>query len=92
MINTQKNGFCFRDNSIRDKLKQTSFALYETVLYLDGHPNDKEALDYYNVLVEELEGITEAYEEKFGPLTVYSNNNSTWAWVSGPWPWESEAN
>ena len=81
-----------RDGNLKNKLKAVSFALYETVLYLDGHPECQAALAHYNTLVAELEELTERYEEKYGPLTIYSNNASKWDWVSSPWPWESEAN
>ncbi|MBR6709297.1 MAG: spore coat protein CotJB, partial [Clostridia bacterium] len=30
---------------------------------------------------------------KFGPLTIYGNtSHEGWAWVTGPWPWEYDAN
>jgi len=77
---------------LKDKLKAVSFALYETVLYLDGHPDDKDALDYYNKLIDELEEVTEQYEKKYGPLTIWGNEGDRWSWVNTPWPWESEAN
>ena len=79
-------------NSIKKRLMELSFALYETVLYLDGHPTCTDALEHYNTLIAELEQVTEQYEEKYGPLTIYSNTHDTWKWVSSPWPWESEAN
>ena len=42
------------DNSvnIKDRMKAADFALWETVLYLDAYPNDKEALaNFYKLLV-----------------------------------------
>lgn len=79
-------------NPLRQKIKEVSFALFETVLYLDGHPNCQQALSHYESLREELEELTEQYEEKYGPLTMYGNEGNTWNWISNPWPWESEAN
>lgn len=78
--------------NIKRRLRELSFAVYETVLYLDGHPDCPEALEHYNALIAELEQVTDEYEEKYGPLTIYSNSCDTWKWVSSPWPWESEAN
>ena len=90
-MNMQRMSSC-RDNDLKGKLKAVSFALYETVLYLDGHPECTEAIEHYNELVAQLEKITEQYEQKYGPLSIYSNTGNKWEWVASPWPWESEAN
>ena len=37
-MNTHKNS----------SLHALAFALYETALYLDGHPNDRWAIEYYD--------------------------------------------
>lgn len=92
MMNTQNRMTPCRNEDLKNKLKAVSFALYETVLYLDGHPDCQAALVHYNSLVDELEELTERYEQKYGPLTIFSNNCDKWDWVSSPWPWESEAN
>ena len=92
MINMQSRMSCSRDDELKNQLKAVSFALYETVLYLDGHPDCQNALSKYETLVSELEQLTEKYEQKYGPLTIFSNNCGKWSWVSSPWPWESEAN
>ena len=81
-----------RDGDIKAKLKALSFSLYETVLYLDVYPDNKEAICHYNKLISELEDVTEKYENKYGPLTLYSNTGDSWDWIKSPWPWESEAN
>lgn len=74
-------------------IQALSFAVHETVLYLDGHPNDKKALAYYhkkNALL--LDAVTE-YEAKFGPLTYNGVvDTESWSWHKGPWPWKYEAN
>ena len=72
-------------------LQELDFAIIETGLYLDGHPNCKKALNYYNMLKEKREAAHAQYEAAFGPLTIFGNNSSeTWHWVKGPWPWELE--
>ena len=43
MMNSRKNNM----------LHALSFALVETVLYLDGHPNDRRALEYYEKIKSE---------------------------------------
>ncbi|MEE1356898.1 MAG: spore coat protein CotJB [Clostridia bacterium] len=93
MMNMQNNGTSScREMSLKDKLKAVSFSLYETVLYLDVYPNNTTALEHYNMLMEELEEITEQYEKKYGPITIYGNEGDSWKWINCPWPWESEAN
>ena len=76
------------------KLIQTySFILYETVLYLDGHPDCKKALEHYRKYKEKLLIATKQYEEKYGPMTITGQEcGDTWRWVKEPWPWEYEEN
>ena len=75
------------------KLQAADFAVYEAVLYLDGHPDCRHALAYYCRHREIAARLRAEYEKKYGPTT---NNNACdgahWSWVDGPWPWEKEAN
>jgi len=73
------------------KLIQTySFIIYETVLYLDGHPHCRKALDHYAKYKAKLAEVTAVYEEKYGPLTIMGQDScgDGWNWVKTPWPWE----
>ena len=75
------------------KIQAMDFALYEAVLYLDGHPNNKKALEYYREHRDSLRTLREEYNRRFGPLTIYDNyDNDSWQWVDKPWPWEKEGN
>ena len=67
-----------------------SFVIYETALYLDGHPNCKKALEHYRKYREKLTEVTGIYEEKYGPLSIMGQDScgNTWKWVKTPWPWE----
>ncbi len=81
----------------RSKLMKTiqtlSFAVHETVLYLDGHPNDRRALSYFTDQNEKLRQAVNMYETNFGPLTAGGfDGGDEWTWISGPWPWKYEAN
>ena len=91
MINVQRMSSC-KDKAIKEKLQTVSFSLYETVLYLDAHPDCTDAISYYNELMGQLEELTEQYEKSYGPLTIYDNQSNKWEWISSPWPWETEAN
>ena len=75
------------------KVQQHGFAMIEAGLYLDGHPNCRKALDYFNRQRDNYMKCTHEFEEKYGPLTMFSDvNNDSLQWIQGPWPWESEAN
>jgi len=75
------------------KIQAEDFAVYETVLFLDTHPEDKAALAFYNTHRDNVEKLKAEYMEKFGPLTIYDSRASDhWHWVDKPWPWEREAN
>ena len=85
------------ENNVRkqlsDNLRQMDFSIYETVLYLDAYPDDREAMEFYHRLVHQREALVAEYEQKVGPLTVYGNlSNTSWNWIKSPWPWEYDAN
>lgn len=81
-----------RDCLLR-RIQAEDFALYETVLYLDGHPQNRKALAFYNKHRDIVKTLREEYESKYGPLTIYGNTGDCdWHWVDRPWPWEKEAN
>ncbi|MBR6808121.1 MAG: spore coat protein CotJB [Clostridia bacterium] len=67
------------------------FAVHETILYLDGHPCDKKALEFYKKYNCKLSEMKKAYEDKYGPLTSFGNLQGTWKWVECPWPWEIDS-
>ena len=75
------------------EIQTAAFAAHETALYLDGHPNDKRALAYFNMQNEKMKNAVSVFEKNFGPITVNSFDGSdTWTWIDGPWPWEYAAN
>ena len=88
----------YKESEMNDKirykrqLQAESFAVTEAALYLDGHPHDKAAMDYYNKHNARLKSLAAKYEKEFGPLTMFSNNSCTWEWTADVWPWEYEAN
>ncbi|MGC2872436.1 spore coat protein CotJB [Ihubacter sp. rT4E-8] len=67
------------------------FAMKDTELFLDTHPNNEAALAFYNDTREKALAAIEEYEEQFGPLTASDTDvNQGWTWVETPWPWEME--
>lgn len=80
------------EQMMRKRYDAVRFACWELHLFLDTHPNNKEAarrLEEYSARAAKLK---KEFEEKFGPLGETSQNTSRWEWVSDPWPWEKEGN
>lgn len=70
-------------------ISQVSFALTDTSLFLDTHPCDQDALDYYQIVKKQRQEALEEYSKKYGPLQVDRVEcDKYWTWVESPWPWE----
>ena len=75
--------------SLMKIITQASFALDDTRLFLDTHPNCKEAIEYYNKAQAVREEAWNEYTGKFGPLSFYEvSDENYWEWTQGPMPWE----
>ena len=79
-------------NELQKKLQKVSFALVETVLYLDAYPNCEKAKRYYAELKNERHELLKALYESGMPMSAMMVKDGEWSWVNGPWPWEYEAN
>lgn len=77
---------------LRRHISAVQFAMWELHLYLDSHPYCKEAAKKLAAYREEYDKLTVEYEKAYGPLNETSRSTSRWAWISDPWPWETEAN
>lgn len=74
------------------KIQILEFVIYDTALYLDTHPADQAALNYYHHHRELLEAAKAEYIQCYGPLTIESvMAKNKWTWIEKPWPWEMEA-
>lgn len=76
---------------LMDTINQSSFAVNEMVLYLDTHPDDQEAMAYFQKQSCIRREAMKQYAQQYGPLTVDSIDdtcNDTWEWMQQPWPWE----
>ena len=80
-------------NSCGDLLYQVQmygFVLDEARLYLDTHPDNQTALEYYRKYSELYKQAVAEYEAGCGPLTANSKastDGSDWRWIEGGWPW-----
>ena len=74
--------------SLMKKVQELSFAKVETELYLDTHPESKEALNYYRDILSRLDDAMTEYQNKYGPIFAEGVVGDRWSWVEGAWPWQ----
>ena len=73
------------------KVYEASFAVDDVILYLDTHPDDQDALNYYQYVSELRKQAMDAYEAQCGPLMIDEvRSDNYWTCVNNPWPWEGE--
>ncbi len=70
------------------KVYESGFAVDDILLYLDTHPDDRQAMEYYRYARDAYREAKAAYERACGPLTVDGVNAGNWTWIENPWPWE----
>ena len=81
-----------RCNKLMEQIRAVDFALYETVLYLDVYPHSCDALETYRKLRARSEELHAEYESVCGPLTALGiQSDTSWDWMSKPFPWEYDA-
>ena len=70
---------------ILNRVQQAGFAVDETVLYLDTHPCDANALAYYQKARDEQKRAICEYTAKIGPLTSdLVEPANRWSWTDCP--------
>ena len=74
---------------IMKNIYELGFALVETMLYLDTHPDDAAAIEYYAEIKDKYVQFMKKYSDYYGPLSMeYMVNDNYWMWVATPMPWE----
>ncbi len=73
------------------QIQELGFVLVELNLFLDTHPDDKQARDLYNKYSEELDSLRKKYNEMFGPTMNFGlcPTGDSFSWINSPWPWEN---
>ena len=80
-------------SQLLSKISESTFAAYDILLYLDTHPCDEKALEYYEDCISQRRKALKEYAESYGPLTMdtaMDNCGDTWKWMEQPFPWEQE--
>ncbi len=74
-----------------DHINAVSFAAYDTMLFLDTHPDCMEAKNFYCKMMDERNKSMCEYQEKYEPLICDGPcmcHCDKWTWATTPWPWE----
>ena len=70
------------------KIHALSFAMTEAQLFLDTHPDCRDALTYFKDMRDQLDTAMTEYQNKYGPLFADMTVGDKWTWIDGPWPWQ----
>ena len=90
MNNSQRNSQMNR-RQLMNHINQVSFAVDDVKLYLDTHPCDTEALEYFHKMSQQRNEALKEYAAAYGPLTIDTAKDSCterWNWINEPWPWQ----
>lgn len=80
-------------DSLLKQLSALDFVAVDLHLYLNTHPNDREALTQYNTIISQADNLRQQYESAYGPLFSYrSASQYPWQWINDPWPWQYNFN
>ncbi len=70
-------------------INKVSFMAYDMALYLDTHPDDRQALAFYQKYAHMRRQALATYASQYGPLNMdLINSDDYWHWATQPWPWE----
>lgn len=81
-----------RREELRRQIDELQFVALELNLFLDTHPNDKQALRDYAQVSQSLMRVVDIYQRTYGPLfgSGFGPSGYPWQWIEEPWPWEIE--
>ena len=90
MNNSQRNSQMNR-RQLMNHINQVSFAVDDVKLYLDTHPCDTEALEYFHKMSRQRNEALKEYTAAYGTMTIDPAKDSCterWNWINEPWPWQ----
>jgi spore coat protein JB len=74
------------------ELMELRFAIVELNLYLDTHPNDREALEMLKTLNKMFRDGQERFAKMYDPQMIIDLvYGDAFSWIDNPWPWEFNA-
>ena len=77
-----------RDEMLRD-IGIVDFVLVELMEYLDTHPFDHNAMEYFNHYAKIKNDMVKEFSQKYFPLVKdLAESDHEWRWGTAPLPWE----
>ena len=77
-----------QDQLLRD-IGIVSFVVTELTLYLDTHPHDRNAMEYFNHYNRMKNQMEREFSQKYYPLNIcLVECSKVWSWGAAPLPWE----
>ena len=77
-----------KQKAMRD-VQEHGFAAVDASLYLDSHPDDESAVQYFRNVCKKQQQAQEVYQKHFGTLKHQdAGSTGRWNWADDPWPWE----
>ena len=72
-----------------ENIGMVDFVVVEMTEYLDTHPDDRNALEYFNHYSRMKNQMVKEFSQKYFPLTKdLAESNKEWRWGAAPLPWE----
>lgn len=80
------------EKELLENVMKYQFYLLDLHLFLDTHPDCKEAQEDYKALSVKLCSAIKDYEKQCGPLFNYGLSSvvDSENWVNSKWPWENK--
>lgn len=67
------------------------FTVTDLTLYLDTHPMDRTAMEYFNHYNRIKQQMVREFSQKYFPLNLdQADCSQEWRWGAAPMPWEGE--
>ena len=82
------NNVPMNKDELMQRIHALSFAMTEAQLFLDTHPDCRDALTYFRDIREKLDVAMTEYQNKYGALFADMTVGDKWSWIDGPWPWQ----
>lgn len=70
------------------KVAAAAFVVTDLNLFLDTHPNSREAQNCFQECNNQKKALMEEYTNKYGPLRASDYAGGEWDWINNPWPWD----
>lgn len=75
--------------ALMNEIMALNFSIIDLNLYLNTHPCDRTAINYYNLYVQKYMMLVDRFQKMFGPITMGTfQSRCPWQWVENEWPWE----